>query len=851
MIKHKPVKRIAVYFIIIIGVFLSILIYTVSALTYTSNQYEHIINYMLNYVVDYDNFEYQFNSLRLEMQNTRLFAIIINFLAFGFAIAATFFVGYLTTSSFRVKEEDFRRLEKEASDRAKLMLDGSPVACYLFDMKFDAIDCNQEALKLFDMPNKEKGIDLFGLIFFLNDPLTMIEHVNEVIQNGFHRFEWELASMPCQITFIRFNHNDEAVIAAYIFDLSPFHNMVEDMKRIAIAEENSKTKSRFLARTSHEIRTPITAVLGIAEIQLQNPELTLIVEEAFAKIYNSSQILLGIINDILDLSKIEAGKMNILHEKYEAASLINDIVQLNMFRIGSKKIKFNIHIDENIPAMLVGDELRLKQIMNNLLSNAFKYTESGCVNLIIKCRQDSANDDIVWLTFTVRDTGCGMTETQINNLFVEYVRFNESDNRYIEGAGLGMSIVQNLTSLMDAKLDVESQVDEGSTFIVDVPQEKSGDEILGSDLAENLQNFRMTERSIAKRIKFTPEPMPYGNVLVVDDVDTNLYVAKGLLSFFDLRIDTCENGYEALDITEDKVYDIVFMDHMMPGIDGMETTAIMRKRGYSHPIVALTANAVIGQAEVFLKNGFDGFVSKPIDITHLNAVLNRFIRDKQPPEVVEAARKNSVYFNPDLASKVEMWDYLSNPSGGTEFARTLRKEFARTQKDATRDILKDISAGDIKTARRRVHTLKGLAHTIGENNLADMAAQLEQLLETDDHQTQSQLANLIEILGEQLEIVLDAIPNDDIEQAENMTGNNITRTGVASKNILDSDVAKAGLEDIFNDLQEALENSTTGALGISKKLGHYPEAAVLIRQIEDFDFDSALKTLSVLKEMLI
>ena len=809
--KSLVARQISRYFVLIIGIFLAVALYISNTLVYTINQYEYLLNFVAGESI------HEFAALGQEIN----FALTISFVAFGFAIIATFIVAYLTTSSVVNKEKEYMQLEHEASERAQLMIDGAPIACYLFDMNLNAIDCNQEALNLFDIQDQNKGMEMFGMVFFLHEPMKMMEHINEALQKGFHRFEWELASMPCRISFVRLMHKTDVVIGAYIFDLSPFHKMVEDMKRIAIAEENSKAKSRFLARTSHEIRTPITAVLGISEIQLQNPELSLATEEAFAKIYNSSQVLLGIINDILDLSKIEADKLSILQEKYEFASLINDVVQLNMFRVGSKKIKFKIKIDENIPTIMLGDELRIKQILNNLLSNAFKYTDSGWVNLTAEYHEESGRS---WLKFTIQDTGRGMTETQLNNLFEEYVRFNETENRYIEGAGLGLAIVHSLTGLMGGTVSVESEVGEGSTFIINIPQIKDSDDVLGIELAQNLQNFELSEASFAKRLKFKPEPMPYGNVLVVDDVDTNLYVAKGILSFYDLNIDTAENGYEAINMVKDgRVYEIVFMDHMMPGIDGIETTQAMRDAGYAHPVVALTANAVIGQAEVFLRSGFDGFISKPIDISHLNAILNKFIRDKQPTEVVEAARQNSVRFNPEKAEKFEVWDYFSAPSEGrtrSEFAETLRKEFARTQKDVVRNIKADIESGDMTAGRRRAHTLKGLANTIGEASLGATAGRLEQLLEIEE--TSKSLSHL-EILESQMVPVLADISETTASRVE---------------------------VSLFDELQTKLEESSISSLEVAKGFESFPEAAVLLRQIEDYDFEDALKTLEVLRGIL-
>ena len=411
----------------------------------------------------------------------------------------------------------------------------------------------------------------------------------------------------------------------------------EEQLRDALQEAKtaSVAKSSFLANMSHEIRTPMNAILGIAEIELQDNALKPKTKESLEKIHHSGGLLLGIINEILDLSKIEAGKLELVPGEYKIASMINDTVTLNMMRIGSKPIEFVLSVDENTPSSLYGDELRIKQILNNLLSNSFKYTKRGVVKLAVSCETGNAG---VMLILTVSDTGMGMSEEQVAKLFDEYSRFNMEANRTTEGTGLGMSITKNLIRMMNGDIHVKSEVNWGSIFTVRIPQMSTGSGVLGRELAKSLEQFQSSGEKQMTRSQVAFEPMPYGKVLVVDDVESNLYVAKGLMSPYGLAIETVPSGFEAIDkIKDGNVYDIVFMDHMMPEMDGIETTKKMRSMGYTQPVVALTANAVVGQSEVFLENGFDGFISKPIDVRQLNTVLKKLVRDKQPPEVLEAA----------------------------------------------------------------------------------------------------------------------------------------------------------------------------------------------------------------------
>ena len=423
-------------------------------------------------------------------------------------------------------------------------------------------------------------------------------------------------------------------------------NEAEEQHVAAVAA--NKAKSTFLSTMSHEIRTPMNAIIGITEIELRHEDLSPSVTEAFEKIYASGDMLMSIINDILDLSKIEAGKLELLEKNYEFASMISDTAQLNMMKIGSKQIEFELNVDENIPVALVGDELRVKQVLNNILSNAFKYTASGKVAMSVALDDkniygaDREDPGKVVLVFTISDTGQGMTKEQIERLFDEYARFNQEANRATEGTGLGMNITRNLINMMNGKIHVESEVGKGSTFNFYLPQGIVDTDVLGSEMAENLNKFRMHNRAYLKNIQISIEPMPYGRILIVDDIDTNIYVAKGLMLPYALKeIDSANSGQEAIDkIKDGNVYDVVFMDHMMPGMDGIETVKHIREAGYKEPIVALTANAVGGQAEIFIQNDFNDFISKPIDMRQLNVIMNTYVRDKQPQEVIDEARRH-------------------------------------------------------------------------------------------------------------------------------------------------------------------------------------------------------------------
>ena len=397
------------------------------------------------------------------------------------------------------------------------------------------------------------------------------------------------------------------------------------------AQEASQAKSNFLARVSHEMRTPLNAIIGFSELAVGSGEAQGELAANLEKIYNSSISLLGTINDLLDISKIEAGKFEMIPVPYELPSLINDTAALNSVRVGSKPIKFSVSVAENLPNRLFGDELRLKQILNNLLSNAIKYTREGEVTWSIT---GEGKGDAFALVSRVSDTGIGIREEHLSTLFTEYHQIDAKANRKIEGTGLGLAIVKNMVNLMGGTIAVESEHGKGSTFTVTIPQRQLSNETIGKDVAYNLSHMRHFQTKLIRNSKLMRLKLPYVRVLVVDDVQTNLDVARGMLKPYEIQVDCVLGGQQAIDAMRDTNvrYNAIFMDHMMPGMDGIEATQKIREIGTEYaksvPIIALTANAIVGNEEMFLKNGFQAFLSKPIDIMRLDLEIRRWLRDK-------------------------------------------------------------------------------------------------------------------------------------------------------------------------------------------------------------------------------
>ncbi|MCL2218781.1 MAG: transporter substrate-binding domain-containing protein [Chitinispirillia bacterium] len=677
----------------------------------------------------------------------------------------------LVTVLFVISHSAGKQLEKKQTHEIALqtatlstLFDSIPDLIFTKDAELNFMHCNKAFLEHFGRGMEDvigkNNTESLGL------SADMAERFNEK-----HR---EVMREGCRITFEERIPHINGTTPLYETTQIPLmlngkpvgvvgiaHDITKRKEQAETALAASRSKSTFLANMSHEIRTPMNAILGVTEIMTQYDGLPKDIQEGLDKIYTSCTLLLGIIDDILDFSKIEAGKLDIMPIEYKSANLINDAVQLNMIQIDNEPINFELEVDEHIPAKLIGDVLRIKQILNNLLSNAFKYTDSGTITLSVTAESVPDKENSIIFILSVRDTGHGMTKEQLSKMFDEYSRFNQKAGRAVNGTGLGLAITQRLVTLMGGEIHVESKLGKGTLFAVRLPQTTVDSEILGGEVADNLRQFRINYSTSQNRShQLVRDPMPYGSVLIVDDVDTNLYVAVGLMKLYRLQIDTAMSGREAIDkIKGGKVYDIVFMDHMMPEMDGIMTTKFLRKLGYTHPIVALTANAVTGQADIFLQNGFDEFISKPIDIRQMDSILNKLVRDKQPPDVIEAARRQTsrhksagtkFQTDPDLKeSDIRDGDkavsrFQNKRVDGLNIAKGLELyegddetylRVLRTYAAAVRDRLAALeTAGREKLSEyeRAAHSIKGASFGVFAEQLGESAAQLENAAKTGD-----------------------------------------------------------------------------------------------------------------------
>ena len=473
----------------------------------------------------------------------------------------------------------------------------------------------------------------FGMTVF--SLLMVFVHILKVIRGYSASIAENARHMEMEVQMIE-EKNQELMIA---------NEEAEKAKADAIAAANAK--SVFLANMSHEIRTPINAILGMDTMILRECNDNEILEYA-GNIQSASQTLLSLINDILDFSKIETGKLELVAGDYALSSLINDVYHMLISKAKEKGLALNVESNKNLPAKLYGDEVRIRQIIVNILNNAIKYTKKGSVTLTVgmsdmklsdmpdhsnDSKSENITDKNTIITFRIADTGIGIKKENISHLFDSFSRFDEEKNKYIEGTGLGLAITKQLVDLMNGEIVVTSEYGKGSVFTVSIPQKIVSDLKIG-DISEK---YNEPSNKKKKKSTFTA---PDANVLVVDDVKMNINVFKALLKRTEINVDSAMSGSEALDMIKEKKYDIIFLDHMMPDMDGIETYQNMKmledNPNKDTTVVMLTANAIMGAKEEYLGIGFSDYLSKPVQAPKLESMILKYL----PEELVQRTTNN-------------------------------------------------------------------------------------------------------------------------------------------------------------------------------------------------------------------
>ena len=518
---------------------------------------------------------------------------------------------------------------------------------------------------------------------------------------------------------------------AWLFDLTFINKYTEEIVALKeYAEAANQSKSSFLANMSHEIRTPMNAILGFNELILQKATDKEIKEYA-GDIKIASANLLTLINDILDLSKIEMGKMELTNKNYLLKNLIDETV-INVVTMASKKgLEFIMEVEDNLPYELYGDVDHIRNVLINILNNAVKYTQKGFIKFIV--RLEAEKDDVATIRFAVADSGIGIKEEDMPKLFNKFEKFDLKKNSNVEGTGLGLTIVKGYVELMGGTLEVDSIYEMGTTFSVILSQQVVNYEKPENEDAEEGK----TSTAAGKRKGFKA---PNARVLVTDDNEINLKVISSLLKSYDIRVDTASSGKKAIDMCMNNPYDIVLMDHMMPGMDGVETMQRIRNLvdddTYRSVIVAVTANAISGVREMLLAEGFDDYISKPIDINLLEDMLLRFL----PQDLIITANTG---MNPQMAAmqekmakeqldslvtkKVEPSDLIDMDKGivncgaDKEAYMEVLKIYYESGENRISDFLRYLQDKDYKNYVIAVHGLKSSSASIGAYTFSEIA----------------------------------------------------------------------------------------------------------------------------------
>ncbi len=515
-----------------------------------------------------------------------------------------------------------------------------------------------------------------------------------------------------------------------IDDMTNYIDTVKHEKELEselqIAQARNEAKSQFLSNMSHEIRTPINAILGMNEMILRESSESSTLEYA-ENIRNAGNTLLGLVNDILDFSKIEAGKMNIIPVDYDLASLLNDLVTMIQTRADAKGLELAVKVDSSIPDHLHGDEIRIKQAVTNILTNAVKYTEHGSVTISVtyeKYEQENGEDQI-GLRFSVADTGIGIKQEDIKKLFSAFERIEEERNRTIEGTGLGMNITQRLLAMMGSRLEVESEYGRGSVFSFTVKQKVVSPEPIG--------NYEETYRNTIAGRKHYKEKFtaPDANILVTDDTRMNLTVFVSLLKKTMIHIDTAESGDECIALAAKKKYDVIFLDHRMPEKDGIETLqellAAKDSPNSGTPVICLTANAVSGAKEMYLSAGFNDYLTKPIDPEKLESALIKYLPAEKVIKAVQTDEDTPEADLPGWLRNIEAIDInegVSRCGGNENYLETL-KVYAEDAEDGAALIESLWNERDIPGLTVKVHALKSTSRVVGAMKLGALAEMLE------------------------------------------------------------------------------------------------------------------------------
>jgi len=721
------------------------------------------------------------------------------------------------------------QIAQNAQFTSSAMFASSPQSNILFDNTFKIIDCNPAALKMMGFDTKKEMLEGFnerlraGIPEYQPDgrkSLSLEEWARIAVRDGFVRFETQLTvkdkKMNLRTEFRKIPYEDSFAIVVYVYDMTDKYENELELKAAYntitkanenlshardLAESANKSKTAFLANMSHEIRTPMNSIIGFSELA-QDDDIPQRTSQYLSNISDNAKWLLNIINDILDNTKIESGKIVLENIPFDIEDVISQCRSAILPKISDKGFKLYCYAEPVKGKKVVGDPVKLRQVLMNLLSNAVKFTNTGSVKLSASI--NTCDDKKVSFNFEVKDSGIGMTPEHMENIFIPYMQADDSVTRRFGGTGLGLPISKNIVELMGGNLNVESSLNVGSRFSFD----------LTFDLIDNSELPEPEKKIFGKNEK----PSFSGEVLVCEDNNLNQQVIRDHLARVGINAIIAQNGQEGIDIVWEKTdstsnkkpFDLIFMDIHMPVMDGLEAASKITEMGIETPIVAMTANIMSNDLELYKQNGIKDYLGKPFTSQDLWSCLIKYLPITNYTPV----------------------DILKQNEEEDKSLRQLRIYFAESNKTIISKFTDALESGDIKLAHRIAHTLKSNAGQIGEKRLQEVAAETEQMLSQGENKLTSNQSILLEtelkaVLEKLAPLVTNEKDSGDKPKADKDESNKI--------------IAK---------LEPILSKQSTECMNMLDDIRRIPGADELAKLVEDFEFKKAITELSALKERL-
>jgi len=701
---------------------------------------------------------------------------------------------------------------READERTKIMIDSTPMCISIWNRNYEIIDVNQEAVTFFELNNKNEYIDdWYKYLTPEYQPcgrpsLEMAkEWIDKAFEGGSQSFEWMNTTksgepLPSEVTLVRAKYQGDYTVVCYMRDMRKHLKLIDEMRKSEIAVESNKAKSNFLASMSHEIRTPMNSIVGFSELALDD-DISDKTKNYLTNILENADWLLHIINDILDISKIEAGKLDLENIPFNLHEILTACRTMITQKANEKGLMLHFYAEPSVGKSPLGDPTRLRQVLVNLLSNAVKFTNTGIIK--VQAVVTDVQEKTVTMHFEVKDSGIGMTSEQIERAFTPFTQAESGTTRKYGGTGLGLNITNFLVELMGGELKVESIPGVGSKFSFD----------LTFDTVDVSKDDMSEARIVLNEMK---KPNFEGEILLCEDNSMNQQVICEHLERVGLKTVVAENGRIGVDKVKErienceKMFDLIFMDMHMPEMDGLEATAKIMELNTGVPIVAMTANIMADDREIYKKSGMVDYVGKPFTSQELWRCLMKF-------------------FTPVSWQKESIRRQTQDE---VKLKEKLIKNFVRNNTDRFGEITNALNDGDITLAHRMVHTLKGNAGQLKKTLLQEAAVDVEKALKDGENLVTPQQM-------ERLDVELTTV----LTEFERI----IKEKGQQEVDITEKPLDTIKVRELLDTLEYMLKESDSDCLELIDELQVIPKSDKLIQQIESFDYKDAMETLSELK----